>query len=146
MHAGKVGTIYLRECGQKDFHTAPYINYMHASLSLTLFQKRVEFESQNACIINTWGCAEMFPCEPVLYIEKNYLYLCIMKQQRDKPMLHPIRGSICIIMSALSQSVSFTSFRFCSHLDQSLKWLGGPLSTSQTNAPTSTPTSIFPKF
>lgn len=44
-----------------------------------------------------------------------------MKPQRNKPMLHPIQGSICIIMSALSQSVSFTSFRFCSHLHQNLE-------------------------
>ena len=45
----------------KYFHTAPYINYARITVILTLFQKRVEFESQNTCIINVWGCAEILP-------------------------------------------------------------------------------------
>ena len=32
----------------KDFHTAPYINYTRNTVILTLFQNRIEFESQNA--------------------------------------------------------------------------------------------------
>ena len=35
----------------KDFPTAPFINCTCITVILTLFQKRVEFESQNACII-----------------------------------------------------------------------------------------------
>ena len=44
---------------RKDFHTAPYINYTCITVILTLFQKRIEFESQKACVINVWGCAEI---------------------------------------------------------------------------------------
>ena len=45
----------------KDFHTAPYINYTCITVILTLFQNRIEFESQSACIINVWGCVEILP-------------------------------------------------------------------------------------
>ena len=38
---------------------------IHASLSysnlLTLFQKRIELEWQNACIFNAWDCAKILP-------------------------------------------------------------------------------------
>ena len=37
----------------KEFHTAPYIYYICiTAIIVTLFQKRGEFESQNACITN----------------------------------------------------------------------------------------------
>ena len=35
--------------------------YMHYHFILSLFQKRVEFESENACIISVWGCVEILP-------------------------------------------------------------------------------------
>ena len=46
---------------RKDFHTASYINYTCITVILTLFQKRIELESQNACIINVRGCVEILP-------------------------------------------------------------------------------------
>ena len=36
-----------------------YMNYTRITVILTLFQKRIEFESQNACLINVWGCVEI---------------------------------------------------------------------------------------
>ena len=45
----------------KDFRTTPYINYTCITVVLTLFQNRIKFESQNACMINVWGCAEILP-------------------------------------------------------------------------------------
>ena len=45
----------------KDFRTTPYINYLCITVILTLFRKQREFESQNACIINVWGCTEILP-------------------------------------------------------------------------------------
>ena len=41
-------SIYL----QKDFNTAPYINYTCMTIILTLLQTQIEFESQNTCIIH----------------------------------------------------------------------------------------------
>ena len=41
--------------------TAPYISYTCITVALTLFQKRMEFESQNAYIINVWVCSEILP-------------------------------------------------------------------------------------
>lgn len=34
----------------KDFHTASYINYTCITVLITLFQKRIEFDSQTACM------------------------------------------------------------------------------------------------
>ena len=57
-----------------DFRTAPYIDYTCITVILTLLQKRIEFESQNACIINVWGCAKILPPNLIivlLYIERK---------------------------------------------------------------------------
>ena len=40
---------------RKDFRTAPYINYTCITVILTLFQKQIEFESQNAFIMGVPG-------------------------------------------------------------------------------------------
>ena len=50
---------------REDFHTAPCINYTCITVILTLFRKRIEFESQNACIINVWGWVEILPRIPI---------------------------------------------------------------------------------
>lgn len=66
---------YISESVDGKISTQSHTLIIHASLSLTLFQKRVEFGLQNACIINVWGYAEMFLCGPVLNIGKNYLFV-----------------------------------------------------------------------
>lgn len=56
----------------KDFHTALNINFSCITVKLNLFQKRIELESQNACIIiifilraftdvHVWDCVETLP-------------------------------------------------------------------------------------
>lgn len=44
----------------KDFRTALYINYtMMHHCHTNPFEKRTQFASQNACMINAWGCVEI---------------------------------------------------------------------------------------
>ena len=46
------------------------LNYICITVILTQFQKLIESESQNACIINEWGCAEILPS----VVLKSYAY------------------------------------------------------------------------
>ena len=72
---------YISESVDGKICTQPHTLIEHASLSLTLFQKGVEFESQNASIIKVRLCGKfsVWPC--FLHRKNIYLYLCIMKQQ-----------------------------------------------------------------
>ena len=46
----KIGPQSVHMCGLLDHVTGA-----------RLTQKRVEFESENACLVNVWGCAENLP-------------------------------------------------------------------------------------
>ena len=71
----------------KDFHTAPYINnYTRITVILTLFQKRIEFESQSECII--YKCMRL--CRNLAKISfKTGYYITLFLKQKYGSLLRP---------------------------------------------------------
>ena len=69
---------YISESVDGKICTQPHTLIVHASLSLTLFQKRVEFESQNASIINVRLCGKfsVWPC--FIHRKKKYICICVL--------------------------------------------------------------------